>query len=80
VGDKTVCVVVFAGQLGAIVGTVIELTHGVAEMKRHQLHSLGFDPIISVTINLIYSTAAFSLFCWLTSRWNTERRKRKGAG
>jgi hypothetical protein len=33
-----VCFVVLAGQLGAIVGTMWELTHGIAAVKVRQLH------------------------------------------
>lgn len=69
-----VCFVVLAGQLAAIVGTVWELTHGVAEIKAGQLRALGFDPTISVAINLVYSSVGFGLFCWLALRWWFQRR------
>ncbi len=36
-----VCFVVFAAQVGAIVGTVAELSFGVAEVRQRQLRSLG---------------------------------------
>jgi uncharacterized membrane protein len=67
------CFVVLAGQLGAIVGTMWELTHGVAAVKARQLQGLGFDPTTAVVINLIYSSIGFGLFCWLAWRWWSQR-------
>ncbi|GAA5153251.1 hypothetical protein GCM10023321_23230 [Pseudonocardia eucalypti] len=64
-----VCFVVLAGQLAAIIGTIWELTHGIAEFKEKQLQALGFDPTTSVAINLAYSSIGFALFCWLALRW-----------
>jgi hypothetical protein len=69
------CFVVLAGQLGAIVGTIWELTHGIAAVKARQLQGLGFDPTTSVVINLIYSSIGFGLFCWLAWRWWSQRRQ-----
>jgi hypothetical protein len=68
-----VCFVALAGQAVAILGTAIELATGVAAVKQRQLHSLGFDPTVSVAINLIYSTVGFGLFCWLAWRWKAQR-------
>jgi hypothetical protein len=70
-----VCFGALAGQLGAIVGTIWELTHGVAAVKAQQLQTLGFDPITAVAINLIYSSIGFGLFCWLAWRWWSARRQ-----
>ena len=70
-----VCFVVLAGQLVAIVGTMWELTHGIAAVKARQLQGLGFDPTTSVVINLIYSSIGFALFCWLAWRWWSQRRQ-----
>jgi hypothetical protein len=69
------CFVVLAGQLGAIVGTIWELTHGIAAVKARRLQRLGFDPTTSVVINLIYSSIGFGLFCWLAWRWWSRRRR-----
>jgi hypothetical protein len=70
-----VCFVGLAGQLGAIVGTMWELAHGVAAVKVRQLHGLGFDATLAVVINLIYSSIGFGLFCWLAWRWWSQRRQ-----
>ena len=64
-----------AGQIGAVVGTVLELVDGVAPFKAAQLRRLGFAPDIGVGINLVYSTVAFGLFCWFASRWLRRRRR-----
>ncbi len=67
---------VCAGQIGAVVGTVLELVDGVAPFKAAQLRRLGFDPNVGVGINLVYSTVALGLFCWFAWRW--LRRCRRG--
>lgn len=72
-----VCFVAMAGQLGAVVGTIWELTHGIAAAKVRQLRGLGFDPTTAVVINLIYSTVGFALFCWLLWCWWSQRRRRQ---
>lgn len=33
------------------------------------LHELGFSPTAGLLINLVYSSAAVALFCWLAQRW-----------
>lgn len=65
-----------AGQLAAVIGTVLELIYGVAPFKATQLRTLGFDPNVGVGINLVYSTVAFGLFCWFGRRWWRRRRCR----
>jgi hypothetical protein len=70
-----VWLVALAGQLAAIVGTIWELTHGIATAKAQQLRSLGFDPTTAVIINLMYSTVGFALFCWFAWRWWSQRRR-----
>jgi len=71
-----VVIVVLAGQVGAIAGTIWELSHGIDARKASQLHRLGFDPTAGVVINLIYSSIAFALFCWFATRWLAARRRR----
>jgi hypothetical protein len=68
-----VCFVGLAGQLFAVIGSAIELTIGVAAIKQQQLRSIGFDPTVVVTVNLIYSAVGFALFCWAAWRWKTQR-------
>lgn len=63
-----------AGQLAAMIGTVLELIYGVAPFKATHLRTLGVDPNIGVGINLAYSTVAFGLFCWFARRWWHRRR------
>lgn len=61
--------IVYAGQVLAVVGTVLELVYGVAPSKAAQLRDLGFNPTVGVGINLAYSAVAFGLFCWFLVRW-----------
>ena len=68
--------VVCAGQIAAVIGTVLELVYGVAPSKAAQLRRLGFDPDFGVSINLGYSTVAFGLFCWFAWRWRHAPRGR----
>jgi hypothetical protein len=70
-----VCLVAFAGQILAIIGTVWELTHAIAPSKAAQLQAIGINPTAAVTINLIYSTAAFAVFCrYAAHRWAKRRQ------
>jgi hypothetical protein len=48
---------------------VAELVVGVDAEKAQRVRLLGFDPVVAVTINLVYSVAAVALFCWLVLRW-----------
>jgi hypothetical protein len=61
--------VTLAGQITAVVGTIVELAVGIDAGKANQLRRLGFDPTVGVLINLAYSTAAVLLFGWLAVRW-----------
>jgi hypothetical protein len=70
-----VCLVGLAGQALAVAGTLWELTHPVETIKAVQLRAIGIDPTTATTINLIYSTAAFGVFCWLAGRWWTNNRR-----
>jgi len=70
----TLCLIALAGQSAAVVGTAWELVHGVAGIKADQLRSLGFDPELGVTLNLVYSTIGFGLFCWFAVRWSILHR------
>jgi hypothetical protein len=69
-------IVVLAGQLGAIAGTIWELSRGIDARKAGRLRQLGFDPTAGVVINLIYSSIGFALFCWFAARWIAARRRR----
>jgi hypothetical protein len=69
-----------AGQIAAVVGTGWELVAGVEATKADQLRRLGFDPTLGVVVNLVYSSLASLLFCWLAVRWRRARRpQRDGA-
>jgi hypothetical protein len=70
-----VSLVVGAGQLVAIVGTVWELIRGIDGVKASQLRRLGFDPTVGVAINLSYSAMAATLFGWFAVRWWRARRQ-----
>jgi hypothetical protein len=68
--------VVCAGQLAAVIGTVLELAYGVAPVKAGQLRALGFNPRVGVAINLGFSAIGFGLFCWFAVRWWQRRVRR----
>ncbi|OMC57123.1 hypothetical protein A5747_04850 [Mycobacterium sp. IS-836] len=70
-----VVIVVLAGQLVAIAGIILELSHGIDARKAGQLRRLGFDPTAGVVVNLIYSSVGFALFCWFATRWLAARRR-----
>lgn len=71
-----VAAVSLGGQLGAVVGTAWELIGGVAASKARELRQLGVSPAVGVLINLVYSTVAVALFCWLVQRWLRLRSTR----
>ena len=48
---------------GAI-GSAWQLAHGAADAKAAELTRLGVDPTFGLTLSLIYSAIAFSLFLW----------------
>jgi hypothetical protein len=64
------------GQLAAVVGTIWELTGGIATSKAGMLRRLGISPVAGLLVNLAYSTAAVALFCWLAWRWLRARKLR----
>lgn len=73
--------VLLGGQLGAVIGTAWELIGGIATGKARTLRQLGFSPTAGVLLNLVYSTVAAALFCWLAQRWLKLRRGlRPGTG
>jgi hypothetical protein len=63
------CGVALGGQVFAVVGTIAELVVGIDAGKARQVRLLGFDPVVAVSINLVYSAVGFALFCWLVARW-----------
>jgi hypothetical protein len=69
-----VCLIGLAGQIVAAAGILWELTHPADTTKSAQLRSIGIDPTAAEIINLIYSAAAFGVFCW----WAARRRSRIG--
>jgi hypothetical protein len=70
--------IVCAGQVGAVVGTVLELVYGVAPVKATQLRALGVAPRAGVAVNLSYSAVGFGLFCWFAVRWWRRRAQPTG--
>lgn len=62
------------GQIAAVIGTAWELIGGIATEKARTLRQLGFSPTAGVLFNLVYSTVAVVLFCWLAQRWLRLRR------
>jgi uncharacterized ion transporter superfamily protein YfcC len=68
--------VLLGAQLGAVVGTIRELTGGIAASKADILRQLDVSPIAGRLVNLAYSTASVTLSCWLAQRWLRARRLR----
>jgi hypothetical protein len=60
-----VSLVLLGLQLFGALGSAWELLHGVDEGKADRLRTLGFDPKLGVTVNLVYSMVAFTLFVWV---------------
>jgi pimeloyl-ACP methyl ester carboxylesterase len=63
------------GQLAAVIGTAWELIGGISAQKAHTLHRLGLSPTVGLLVNLVYSSVAVALFCWLAHRWLNQRRE-----
>ena len=51
-------------QLFGAIGSALQLAHGAADEKAAELKRLGVDPTFGLTLNLIYSAIAFSVFLW----------------
>ncbi|MCA1843561.1 MAG: hypothetical protein LC792_10330 [Actinobacteria bacterium] len=64
-------------QLLGVIGSAWELLHGVAGSKADELHRLGVDPELGVTLNLIYSAVASAVFAWILTRWLGARRQNR---
>jgi hypothetical protein len=69
-----VALVLGAAQVVGIVGSALQLADHVDPTKAAGQRQIGFDPVLAVTINLIYSTIAFVLFGWWAWRWWRARR------
>ena len=67
-------------QVAAVIGVSIELAVGVNPAKARQIRELGVSPVAGVVINLVYSTAAVALFCWLAWRWFRLRHAARHGG
>jgi hypothetical protein len=74
----TVSLVLLGLQLFGALGSAWELLHGVDEGRADKLRTLGFDPTFGVTVNLLYSTVAFSLI-WPAAGRGRARRWPAGA-
>jgi hypothetical protein len=59
-----VSLVLLGLQLFGAIGSAWQLAHGAADEKAAELKRLGVDPTFGLTLNLMYSTIAFSLFLW----------------
>lgn len=66
--------VVFAGQVFAVAGLLVELAGGVAPAKAAQLRQLGVAPTVGVAVNLALSVAALAIFAWFLLRYLRLRR------
>jgi hypothetical protein len=51
-------------QLFGAIGSAWQLAHAAADEKTAELKRLGVDPTFGLTLNLIYSAIAFSMFLW----------------
>jgi hypothetical protein len=61
-------------QILGVLGSAWELLNGVAGSKADELHRLGVDPELGVTLNLMYSAVASAVFAWMVTRWLAARR------
>jgi hypothetical protein len=59
-----VSLVLLGLQLFGAIGSAWQLAHGAAGEKAAELKRLGVDPTFGLTLNLIYSAIAFSVFLW----------------
>jgi hypothetical protein len=59
-----VSLVLLGLQLFGAIGSAWQLAHGPADDKAAELKRLGVDPAFGLTLNLIYSAIAFSVFLW----------------
>ena len=59
-----VSLVLLGLQMFGAIGSAWQLAHGAADAKAAELTRLGVDPTFGLTLNLIYSAIAFSLFLW----------------
>jgi hypothetical protein len=49
------CAAALGGQALAVIGSVAELVAGIDATKARQVRLLGFDPVVAVGINLVYT-------------------------
>ena len=57
-----ISLVLFGLQLFGAIGSAGQLAHRAADEKAAELKRLGVDPTFGLTLNLIYSAIAFSVF------------------
>lgn len=73
-----VALIVSTALLGAqvlgVIGSAWQLLNGVHGSKADELHRLGIDPELGVTLNLLYSAVASAVFAWVAARWIAARR------
>jgi ABC-type branched-subunit amino acid transport system permease subunit len=62
-------------QVFGVLGSAWELLNGVEGSKADELHRLGVDPELGVTLNLMYSAVASAAFAWIVTRWLAARRR-----
>jgi len=56
------------GQLLGVIGSAWELINPTDSAKSRELRTLGVDPTLAFTINLMYSAAASAIFLWAVAR------------
>jgi len=56
------------GQVLGVIGSAWELIHPTDSAKSRELQTLGIDPTLAFTINLIYSAGASAIFFWAAAR------------
>ena len=59
-----VSLVLLGLQLLGAIGSAWQLAHAAADEKTAELRRLGLDPTFGLTLNLIYSAIASSVFLW----------------
>ena len=62
-----------AGQIVGVIGTTLELAYGIDARKAAELHALGFNPTLGVSINLAFSLTAVAVLATALLRARRER-------
>lgn len=66
--------VLLGAQILGVIGSAWQLLDDVDGTKADELHRLGIDAELGLTLNLLYSAVASAVFGWIVTRWLSARR------